>query len=300
MSANVKLLTGTAAANDLLSLKDGAISVDVENRELRIHNGVDFGGHTIPGKGRYDAIKGVIDRKEVALTPALSEALAEKIGYNQLDSAGGAVSLDLDGKIEEQFLPTFVNDVVEFELRELFPSEGESSKLYLDKNTSRVYRWTGSRYFLLNTPVESSDVVDEGLENRYFTEDRQREAVAVEGDLVLDPVTGVFFFGTPVKTVNGKTGNEMGEVTLDKDDLGLGNVENLPVADFETASLLTSNEHLLTPLAAKGALSGAGITYSTDQLLWVADQGVLIPPDAVFTEEGYVMELEEGGFLIFD
>ena len=52
----------------------------------------------------------------------------------------------IDGIIPSQYLPSYVDDVLEFSGASLFPSEGEPGKIYVDTTTNKTYRWSGSQY----------------------------------------------------------------------------------------------------------------------------------------------------------
>lgn len=55
-------------------------------------------------------------------------------------------SLGEDGKVPASQLPSYVDDVVEFENRAGFPESGEENKIYVAKDTNIIYRWSGSDY----------------------------------------------------------------------------------------------------------------------------------------------------------
>lgn len=52
----------------------------------------------------------------------------------------------VDGKVPSSQLPSYVDDVVEYASASLFPSTGESGKIYLALDMNRTYRWSGSEY----------------------------------------------------------------------------------------------------------------------------------------------------------
>lgn len=54
--------------------------------------------------------------------------------------------LDSTGKISAEYLPSYVDDVKEYETFAKFPNPGEQDKLYVDDSTEYVYRWSGTRY----------------------------------------------------------------------------------------------------------------------------------------------------------
>lgn len=60
--------------------------------------------------------------------------------------AGGVATLGDDGKVPTAQLPSYVDDVLEFDTKSAFPNTGESGKIYVDKSTNKTYRWSGSAY----------------------------------------------------------------------------------------------------------------------------------------------------------
>ena len=61
-------------------------------------------------------------------------------------SANGVATLGGDGKVPSSQLPSYVDDVLEFNTKSSFPSTGESGKIYVAKDTNLTYRWSGSAY----------------------------------------------------------------------------------------------------------------------------------------------------------
>lgn len=54
--------------------------------------------------------------------------------------------LDSANKIPKTYLPSYVDDVLEFTNLASFPTEGESDKIYVDLSTNKIYRWGGTTY----------------------------------------------------------------------------------------------------------------------------------------------------------
>ena len=50
------------------------------------------------------------------------------------------------GLIPSQYLPSYVDDVLEYDSKNDFPEPGETGKIYVDTSTNLVYRWSGSTY----------------------------------------------------------------------------------------------------------------------------------------------------------
>jgi hypothetical protein len=68
--------------------------------------------------------------------------------YNPLLGVGLDKSIPLDGagKIPSTFLPSYVDDVEEYNNLAAFPATGETGKIYVAIDTGFVYRWSGSVY----------------------------------------------------------------------------------------------------------------------------------------------------------
>jgi hypothetical protein len=115
----------------------------------------------------------------------------------------GAATLDSAGKVPATQLPSYVDDVIEAANYAALPATGETGKIYVTIDDRRTYRWSGSTYVEISASPGSTDSVPEGSTNLYFTNARASAAA-------------------PVQSVAGKTG----AVTLDKSDVGLGNVDN--------------------------------------------------------------------------
>ena len=52
----------------------------------------------------------------------------------------------VDGKVPASQLPSYVDDVLEYDSKSAFPAIGEEGKIYVDKSTNLTYRWSGSTY----------------------------------------------------------------------------------------------------------------------------------------------------------
>ena len=60
--------------------------------------------------------------------------------------ANGVATLNENGVIPSSQLPSYVDDVLEYESSAEFPVTGESGKIYVDLLTNKTYRWGGSDY----------------------------------------------------------------------------------------------------------------------------------------------------------
>lgn len=83
-------------------------------------------------------------------------------GYSSIEllsnkgAANGYAPLDSGAKISATYLPSYVDDVLEFANLATFPSVGETGKIYVAINTNETYRWSGSIYVrIANGAVQS-------------------------------------------------------------------------------------------------------------------------------------------------
>ena len=53
---------------------------------------------------------------------------------------------EISGTVPTSALPSYVDDVLEYESKSKFPSTGETGKIYVDKATNLTWRWGGSAY----------------------------------------------------------------------------------------------------------------------------------------------------------
>ena len=127
-----------------------------------------------------------------------------KPSYN-FSEIGGSVDVtkQLSGKIPEANLPSYVDDVLEYNSKSKFPTSGETGKIYVDISTNLTYRWGGSAY------VEISPSLALG----------ETSGTAYRGDY------GAISYAHSQKT----SGNPHG---VTKSDVGLGNVENKSSAEI--------------------------------------------------------------------
>lgn len=84
-------------------------------------------------------------------TPAqvLSDIGAAASGHNH-DGVYAPLS---DGLIPASYLPSFVDDVLEYTAKANFPTSGETGKIYVDTSTNLTYRWSGSGYVEISPSI---------------------------------------------------------------------------------------------------------------------------------------------------
>ena len=80
-----------------------------------------------------------------------NESLIPSIPTSKLE---GTISVDkLTGVIPSSLLPSYVDDVLEYNNKASFPTSGENGKIYIDKTTNKSYRWSGSTYIEISSSL---------------------------------------------------------------------------------------------------------------------------------------------------
>lgn len=84
--------------------------------------------------------------KEFKATSDISASDVGAVASSSVGQANGVAPLNGSAQIDSSYLPSYVDDVLEFANVASFPGSGETGKIYiaLDENTS--YRWSGSTY----------------------------------------------------------------------------------------------------------------------------------------------------------
>lgn len=110
-----------------------------------------------------------------------------------------------NGKVSATQLPSYVDDVLEYESPDAFPEEGEAGKIYVALSNNLTYRWSGSA------------------------------CVEISQSLALGETSNTAYYGDKGKKVTedlaahvANTSNPHG---VTKDQVGLGNVDNTADAD---------------------------------------------------------------------
>jgi len=102
----------------------------------------------------------------LGFTPANDTAVVHSA---LIGAAGGVTPLDGSAKVPAAYLPSYVDDVLEFANFAALPATGESGKIYVTLDTNFEYRWSGTVYIQLVASPGTTDALAEGTVNLYFT-----------------------------------------------------------------------------------------------------------------------------------
>ena len=84
-----------------------------------------------------------VTKSQIGLNNVTNDAQVKR---SEMGANNGVATLDSSGKIVTSQLPSFVDDVLEFESKTAFPATGESGKIYVSLDTNLTYRWGGTEY----------------------------------------------------------------------------------------------------------------------------------------------------------
>lgn len=87
-----------------------------------------------------------INGKALSSNITLGATDVDAIPASQKGAVSGVAELDSSGKVPSAQLPSYVDDVLDYNSQSNFPGTGESGKIYIAKDTNKTYRWSGSAY----------------------------------------------------------------------------------------------------------------------------------------------------------
>ena len=176
-----------------------------------------------------------VTKSDVGLGNVTNDAQVKR---TEMGVASGVATLDSAGKVPSSQLPSYVDDVLEYDTKSAFPETGEAGKIYVDKSTNATWRWSGSAY------------------------------TQIKGDLAIGTTTGTAADGG---VANAHYNNTSNPHSVTKSQVGLGSVVNTgdsatPVSGG-TTKFTTGGAY--TELAKKvDKVSGKGLStndYTTDE-----------------------------------
>lgn len=89
------------------------------------------------------AFKDSLSKTDVGLGNVTNDAQVKR---SEMGAANGVATLDAQGKVPSAQLPSYVDDVLEYNNLAAFPKTGEGGKIYIDTTTNKEYRWGGTEY----------------------------------------------------------------------------------------------------------------------------------------------------------
>ena len=137
-----------ASAADIVEIDPitGLTATNVQDALVAIKDIADNGGVTgVKGDAETTYRKGdvSISKANIGLGNVTNDAQVKR---SEMGVANGVATLGGDGKVPAAQLPSYVDDVLEYDKKASFPTTGETGKIYVAKDTNLTYRWGGSAY----------------------------------------------------------------------------------------------------------------------------------------------------------
>ncbi len=114
------------------------------------------------GTSLYTALPYIAD--DLTATMIVSALKYTPLDSSKVGVADGVASLDENGKVPSAQLPSYVDDVTEIYGIDNAPEIGETDKIYVDTETNKTYRWSGTAY----VEISASDIVTASEKNGYI------------------------------------------------------------------------------------------------------------------------------------
>lgn len=176
---------------------------------------------------------------------------------NTRGAANGVCPLGSDTKIPSTYLPSYVDDVEEYDSLSAFPSTGETGKIYVAKDTNKTYRYSGTQYteisasLALGVTSSTAYAGDKGkaLENDINTVSSQTNQVDSKIEAVLEDITE-YTYSTQSVSLTTSTSADLG-------------TEDSPNVVYYGNSTYTHDSDITKPELVTISVSGAFTTSAT-------------------------------------
>lgn len=163
-------VTAPTFAGNLSGTADKAKKIiDANNNSSEIT--IEYSSSGISSASWFPAFSGY------AIKPISAANVCSSIGAlasSEKGAANGVVPLNASSKIDSTYLPSYVDDVLEYNGTANFPSTGEAGKIYVDTSTNKTYRWGGSSY----TEISQGSIVSV---SRSLTSGTKSATITVNG-----------------------------------------------------------------------------------------------------------------------
>ena len=188
---------------------------------------------------------------EVSGLQAALDSKQASLGFTPLNAnlkgaVNGVAELDATGKVPASQLPSYVDDVLEYDNQAGFPTTGETGKIYIAKDTNKTYRWSGSDYVEISASLALGTTSSTAFRGDYgqIAYTHSQSAHAPSDAQKNSDITKAEIEAKLTGTITTHSH------TVTKEDVGLGNVTNESKATMFTSPTFTGTPQTTT--AAKG------------------------------------------------
>ena len=221
--------------------------------------------------------------------------LSNKLDTSLKGVANGLAELGSDGKVPSSQLPAYVDDVIEVANFVSLPPIGETGKIYIAIDTNRQYRWSGTQYVEISSSLalgETSSTAYRGDRGKIAFDHSQSTGNphgTTKTDIGLGNVDNTSDVNKPISSATQTALNTKeptitpGTIsqfyrgdktfqTLDKNAVGLGNVDN-------TADI---NKNVLSATKLTTSININGVAFDGTSNITITDT-TKQPLDATLT-----------------
>lgn len=222
-NAEANVITAVKVNGAALTPSSKAVNIDLSGYAAKTHS------HT---------------KSDIGLSNVTNDAQVKR---SEMGTASGVATLGTDGKVPSSQLPSYVDDVLEYETKAKFPTTGETGKIYVDTTTNLTYRWSGSAY----VEISQSIALGETSSTAYAGDKGKANATKIAN----------IINGTQV-VAKATTANNVGGFTVAK---------NVP-AD----AVFTDTHHTAKEIVGSSATATANVTAETaNPFLNVVENGAV-------------------------
>ena len=234
--------------------------------------------------------------------------IAKKINSSEKGARNGVATLDAQGMVPSSQLPSYVDDVLEFDSKSAFPTTGEDGKIYIAKDTNLQYRWSGTSYVEISPSLALGETAQTAYPGNKGKQNADDIAAIKNGTTAVGKATNV------TTNINGKAITSIFEAngTTVKNATNATNAKNAANAIAAMNVTTNINGHAISDIfesdgtTVKNATNAAnatnaGIANRVSQVLFI---GAATPDNPTMTKwssftgrDGLQVGFEEGEFL---
>lgn len=222
-NAEANVITAVKVNGAALTPSSKAVNIDLSGYAAKTHS------HT---------------KSDIGLSNVTNDAQVKR---SEMGTASGVATLGTDGKVPSSQLPSYVDDVLEFETKTKFPTTGETGKIYVDTSTNLTYRWSGSAYVEISQSIALGETASTAYAGNKGKANADSIANIINGTQVVAKAT---------------TANNVGGFTVAK---------NVPAN-----AVFTDTHHTAKEIVGSSATATANVTAeTTNPFLNVVENGAV-------------------------
>ena len=223
-------------------------------------------------------------KSEVGLGNVTNDSQVKR---SEMGAANGVATLDSNGVIPSSQLPSYVDDVLEYDSSTSFPSPGTDGKIYVDKTDNKQYRWSGSIYVEISKSIVVGTTTGTALDGSIGNAHINNSNIHVTSSDKTNwngKVSNVAYDTTGkkiTKTINGTTSDVVSASTIVTDGGGIKNhqsvTDNNPTLSWgqksKVATIGSTDINVTMPANPNSDTKNtAGSTNNTSKLFLIGAQ----------------------------